>query len=77
MPKEEKLECLIDLIRLMKIDKKIYQKEIDFCERIALKLGYQPKVIMELSAYIYTSKSIHTDRSILEDIVDKYYIVET
>ncbi len=75
--KEEKLECLIDLIRLMKIDKKIYQKEIDFCERIALKLGYQPKVIMELSAYIYTSKSIHTDRSILEDIVDKYYIVET
>ena len=76
LPKEEKLECLIDLIRLMKIDKKIYQKEIDFCERIALKLGYQPKVIMELSAYIYTSKSIHTDRSILEDIVDKYYIVE-
>ena len=77
LPKEEKLECLIDLIRLMKIDKKIYQKEIDFCERIALKLGYQPKVIMELSAYIYTSKSIHTDRSILEDIVAKYYIVET
>ena len=74
--KEEKLECLIDLIKLMKIDKKIYQKEIDFCERIALKLGYQPKVIMELSAYIYNSKSIHTDRSILEDIVDKYYIVE-
>ena len=32
LPKEEKLECLIDLIRLMKIDKKIYQKEIDFCE---------------------------------------------
>ena len=76
LPKEEKLECLIDLIRLMKIDKKIYQKEIDFCERIALKLGYQPKVIMELSAYIYTSKSINTDRSILEDIVEKYYIVE-
>ena len=60
----------------MKIDKKIYQKEIDFCERIALKLGYQTQSIMELSAYIYTSKSIHTDRSILEDIVDKYYIDE-
>ncbi|MDG1106859.1 MAG: hypothetical protein P8N26_11940 [Cyclobacteriaceae bacterium] len=70
LPKEEKLECLIDLIRLMKIDKKIYQNEIDFCERIALKFGYQPKVIMELSAYIYISESIHTDRSILEDIVN-------
>jgi|TARA_B110000046_G_C13001984_1_gene402609 uncharacterized tellurite resistance protein B-like protein len=76
LPKEEKLECLIDLIKLMKIDKKIYQKEIDFCERIALKLGYQPKVIMELSAYIYTSENIHTDRKLLEDIVDKYYIHE-
>jgi hypothetical protein len=60
----------------MKIDKKIYQKEIDFCERIALKLGYQPKVIMELSTYIYTSESIHSDRTILEDIVEKYFIDE-
>jgi len=54
--------------------KKIYQKETDFCERIALKLSYQPKVIMELSAYIYTSEIIHTDRSILEDFVDKYFV---
>jgi len=76
LPKEEKLECLIGLIRLMKIDKKIYQNEIDFCERIALKFGYQPKVIMELSAYIYTSESIHTDRSTLEDIVVTYFIDE-
>ncbi|MAJ50148.1 MAG: hypothetical protein CMB82_00830 [Flammeovirgaceae bacterium] len=73
LPKGEKLKCLIELIRLMKIDKKIYQKEIDFCERIALKLGFQPKVIMELSAYIYTSEDIHTDQSLLEDIVNKYY----
>ena len=76
LPNEEKLECLIGLIRLMKIDRKIYQKEIDFCEKIALKLGYRPKVVVELSAYIYTSENIHSNRGLLEDIIDKYYINE-
>ena len=42
----------------MKVDSKIHEKEIEFCERLALKLGYKPGVIADLSAYIYSDPEI-------------------
>ena len=50
---EEKFDWLFNIVQLMKIDGKVYQSEIDFCERVAIKLGYKPGVIADLSAYIY------------------------
>ncbi|MFT4736682.1 MAG: hypothetical protein ACI8QD_002745 [Cyclobacteriaceae bacterium] len=74
LPPDEKFEYLFNVVQLMKIDKKVYQKEIDFCEKIAMKLGYKPGVIADLSAYIYSDPSIMTKRSMLRSIADEHLL---
>lgn len=74
LPPEEKFEYLFNIIQMMKIDKKVYQKEIEFCEKIAMKLGYKPGVISELSAFIYSDPTIVTKKSYLRSIADQYLI---
>ena len=55
LPSEEKFSHLVMIIQLMKIDRKIHKLEIQFCEKIAIKLGYKPGVIADLSAFIYSN----------------------
>ena len=74
LPPDEKFEYLFNIVQLMKIDKKVYQKEIDFCEKMALRLGYKPGVIADLSAYVYSDPSIMTKRSVLRSIADQHLI---
>lgn len=74
LPPDEKFSYLFDIIQLMKIDGKIYQTEIEFCEKVALKLGYKPGVIADLSAYIYSDPDINTSRSYLRSIADSHLI---
>jgi len=47
---EEKFEALYLMIQLMKVDGQVFKSEIDFCEKIAEKLGYRKEVVRELSA---------------------------
>ena len=74
LPPDEKFEYLFNVIQLMKIDGKIHFKEISFCEKLALALGYKPGVIADLSAYIYSDPSIQTKRSYLRSIADSHLI---
>ena len=74
LPPEEKFDHLFNIVQLMKIDKKVHQKEIDFCERVAMKLGYKPGVIADLSAYVYSDPAIMTKRSVLRSIADQHLI---
>ncbi len=74
LPPDEKFTYLFDIIQLMKVDGKIYQTEIEFCEKVAVKLGYKPGVIADLSAYIYSDPSINTSRSYLRSIADQHLI---
>ncbi len=74
LPADEKFEYLFNMIQLMKVDRKIYQKEIEFCEKFALKLGYKPGVVADLSAYIYSDPKIMTKRSFLRSIADQHVI---
>jgi hypothetical protein len=71
---EEKFEYLFNIVQLMKIDGKVFQSEIEFCEKIALKLGYKPGVIADLSAYIYSDPNISTKKSFLRSIADENLI---
>lgn len=71
LPTEEKFECLYMIIHMMKADKKIFQSEIQFCERIAMRLGYKPGVIGDLSAYIYSDAAVATNYDHLRSIADK------
>jgi len=74
LPPEEKFDYLYNIVQLMKVDKKVFQKEIEFCEKIALKLGYKPGVIADLSAYIYSDPEIRTKRSMLRALADQHLI---
>lgn len=74
LPTEEKFDYLFTVIQLMKIDKKIYQSEIQFCEKIAMKLGYKPGVVADLSQFIYSDPTMTSDPKHLRSIADKQLI---
>jgi len=74
LPPDEKFNYLFNIIRMMKADGKIHSKEIKFCEKIALKLGYKPGVIADLSAYIYKDPTINSNREFLRSIADQHLI---
>lgn len=74
LPPDEKFDYLFNVIQLMKIDGKIHQKEISFCERLAIALGYKPGVVADLSAYIYSDPSIQTKKSFLRSIADQHLV---
>lgn len=69
---DTKFEYLFNIVQLMKVDGKVFQSEIDFCEKIALKLGYKPGVIADLSAYVYSDPNINTSKTFLRSIVDEH-----
>jgi len=69
---QEKFEMLYNIVQLMKIDSEVFLSEIKFCEDIAEKLGFNRKVITELSANVYSDPSITSDRSMLKEKVMKF-----
>lgn len=71
---DERFEILYNIIQLMKIDGKVLQSEIEFCEKVAIKLGYLPGVVADLSAYIYSDPKITTEKSILRKIADTNWL---
>ncbi len=74
LPPAEKFEYLFNTIQLMKVDRKIYQKEIEFCEKLAIRLGYKPGVVADLSAYIYSDPDIRTKTNFLRSVADQHLI---
>ena len=72
MTPDEKFEHLYYLITLMKSDGKIFQNEIDFCEKIADRLGYRKGVVSAMSQYIYSDMDVRADRDLLRKKSDQY-----
>lgn len=70
----EKFEYLFSIVQLMKVDGKVFQSEIAFCEKIAMKLGYLPGVITDLSAYVYSDPTVITDKKFLKGVSQKYLV---
>jgi hypothetical protein len=54
LDEEERFELLYDVVQLMKIDNKIFNEEILYCQQIAMKLGYPLEAIMELYPHVNT-----------------------
>ncbi|MEM6641380.1 MAG: TerB family tellurite resistance protein [Bacteroidota bacterium] len=72
LPIDEKFHYLSSIIRMMKADGKVHPKEIKFCEKIALSLGYKPGVIADLSAYIYKDPTINSNLELLQSIANQH-----
>lgn len=69
---DDRFDYLKYIIQLMKADKKVFRTEIEFCEKMAMALGYLPGVVAELSAYIYSDPNISTDRDMLVKIANRF-----
>lgn len=46
--KEERFQLLYDLVWIMIIDDEIHEIEIDLCSRFAMKIGYDPEMVVDL-----------------------------
>ena len=69
---DEKFEYLFNIVQLMKIDHEVFLSEIQYCENMAEKLGFNKKVVGELSKGIYADPSITSDRERLKKKVEKH-----
>ena len=67
----ERFELLYNIVQLMKVDRKVYVVEVKYCEDVATRLGYNKKVIKELSSKIFSNPAITTDKEHLRQIVEK------
>ncbi len=74
LPPNDRFDHLINVIKLMKVDGKIHQNEIQFCEKLAMRLGYKPGVVANLSAHIYKDSDITTNRDHLMSIANQHLI---
>jgi len=73
LSEDQKFEFLYNVIQLMKADGQVFKSEIVFCEDMAERLGYNRKVVAELSSKIYSDPTITADRNMLKEKASKYF----
>ena len=56
----------------LKIDRKIFKSEVEFCKDLADKLGFKKGVVAELSSKIYSDPVITSDREALMKSAFRY-----
>ncbi|MCZ6520517.1 MAG: TerB family tellurite resistance protein [Bacteroidetes bacterium] len=66
MNEDQKFECLYSLVQLMKIDDKVYNEEIHYCQELVTKLGYQLQAIMEIYPFVYKNLRIPEEQKQLK-----------
>lgn len=69
---EGKIEVLVDLVRVMKVDGEVYYSEVKFCEMIADNLGFKQKSIGFLAENIHSNPRIAPDWMQIQSRMKKY-----
>ena len=69
---DEKIEILIYVVKLMKIDGKVLLSEIKYCEKIAKILGFEEKSVGFLSGIIESDPDITTNMGRIKHRMRKY-----
>ena len=67
-----KFEYLYSIVHLMNIDDDVDQREIHFCQNMALRLGYYKEVIDELWSEILEDKDLQKDKEALKKKIQGY-----
>ena len=57
-----------------KVDQMVFQSEIQFCEKIASKLGYKTEIVPELAAHIFSDSDIRKNKLALREMADEYLV---
>lgn len=69
---DDKFEFLYNIIQLMKVDNAVFLSEINYCEELAGKLGFDKRAVKKMSSRIYSDPSITSDRESLKNAIKKY-----
>lgn len=73
---DEKVDILIYVVKLMKIDGKVLLSEIKYCEKIAKLLGFEDKAVGFLSGIIEGNPDVTTNIGRINHRMRKYVIEE-
>ncbi len=74
IPDDTKYEYIYSIVQLMKIDGRLYKEEINFCAKMASKLGYDKDVLLELILKIYSDPHISADKEEIKSTIQNYLI---
>jgi hypothetical protein len=68
---EQRFSYIFSLVQLMKIDERLYKDEIQYCSKVASKLGYDEKVMFELMLHVRSAME-SGEMQILKKLTEKY-----
>ncbi|MBX2968443.1 MAG: TerB family tellurite resistance protein [Cyclobacteriaceae bacterium] len=68
---QQKFDYIVSLVQLMKIDERLYQKEIKYCSQVASRLGYDQSVMFELMLHVREEMQ-RNELQALKKITEKY-----
>jgi hypothetical protein len=69
---DQKFDYIFNLVKLMKIDERMYKEEILFCSKIASNLGYDQEVMFDLMLHIRTASMGDNEIQALKKLTEKY-----
>ncbi len=72
LSKDEKFEYLYHLIKLMKVDGRVFDEEIQFCMDAARRLGYELRAVLELYPHIHANIEIPMEKRKIRKLADNY-----
>lgn len=72
LSRDEKFDYLFSLVKLMKIDERMYKEELLFVSKIGAKLGYDQAVLGDLMLQISSGEMSDEDKAALREQVSKY-----
>ena len=68
---EQRFSYIFSLVQLMKIDERLYKDEIQYCSRVASKLGYDENVMFELMLHVRSAME-SGEMQVLKKLTEKY-----
>lgn len=68
---EQRFSYIFSLVQLMKIDERLYKDEIQYCSKVAAKLGYDENVMFELMLHVRSAME-SGEMQILRKLTEKY-----
>jgi uncharacterized tellurite resistance protein B-like protein len=68
---EQRFNYIFSLVQLMKIDERLYKDEIQYCSKVASKLGYDENVMFELMLHVRSAME-SGEMQVLEKLTEKY-----
>jgi hypothetical protein len=69
---EQKFDYLLSLVRLMKIDERIYKEELHYCATVASKLGYEQEVLFDLMLHARSGTMSQEEIAELRELTRKH-----